>query len=473
MTDAMAMFELAGKQHQFVVSPSRRIAFFGGIRAGKTIGGCLRVLLWAHEFPGIPQLVARATYPQLMSTTLKEMEQIVSKLNGGSLAPGPYLKRYVRSTTGVDALTMYVVSKDPQVLSPIRFAYADNLDVVLGSEYGAAYIDQAEGVREDIVEHIDSRLSWWNSARSREFRNAYGYAPKSTLSLTGNPDPGWVYRWFKEGAKSSQKWEFIEIQTKENVEHLPLGYVEEQTTGKPILWVKRWLEGSWDIRGGQVYPEFDESVHTVEPFRIPEHWPRIIAMDYGWGHPFAVYWGAVDEEGCLYVYREFFDKHLLASAIAEGVKEKSEHDPVKRWDGRIGVVMPSDMWKHDGTGLCAAEEMAQMGLLGTQANRSLEAGLMRVSERLHPVEGRVGLRIFKGTCPELIKGMRLYTMDEATGQPIKKDDDAADALRYLVMAAQGIRASREQTAEPDISFDEYAARTLRDEALYLDKGFGV
>ena len=34
----------------------------------------------------------------------------------------------------------------------------------------------------------------------------------------------------------------------------------------------------------------------VEPMHIEDHWPRIAAIDFGWDHPTAVVWCAIDEK---------------------------------------------------------------------------------------------------------------------------------------------------------------------------------
>lgn len=468
-----APYTLHGKQKQFLLSPSKRLAFFGGIRAGKTIAGDLRVLTIAHEYPGSRILVGRQALTDLLKTTVRELEDIVKSINNGHLEPGPLIIKYNRSTSGTEAMSMQIRSKDPENPSTIVYGYADNLPALLGSEYSAIYFDQVEGIDQDIFIHASSRLSYWNRTRSAEFEQRYGYKPKDFFFVTGNPDPGWVYEFFKLGSEQNG-WDFLEISTKENIENLPEGYLEEQTKGKPELWVKRWLEGSWDIRGGQVYAEFDESIHCCNPFKIPEHWPRFVAMDWGYRHNAAAYWAAVGEDGIIYVYREYSDSKKLASVVAKTLNDMSIGDPCRKWNNQLEVYMPSDMWQHRGqVNHTVADEFAQHGIQGIQANRAVEAGILRIQERLHPVNGDVGLKIFKGYCPKLVRGMKIYSADEATGKPIKKEDDEVDALRYLVMAILDSKAIKliEKKSVDDIMHDHVVAQffshTSKSEKEYL------
>jgi phage terminase large subunit len=43
---------------------------------------------------------------------------------------------------------------------------------------------------------------------------------------------------------------------------------------------KAMLYGNWDVFEGQYFQEFDRQVHVIEPFEIPSHWKRYVAMDY-------------------------------------------------------------------------------------------------------------------------------------------------------------------------------------------------
>lgn len=75
------------------------------------------------------------------------------------------------------------------------------------------------------------------------------------------------------------------------------------------------LYGNWSAYEGQVFEEFreksypdepDNALHVIESFDIPEYWPKIVAMDWGYAPP-AMTWvgyGAVSPDKRLFVYRE-------------------------------------------------------------------------------------------------------------------------------------------------------------------------
>src|SRR5690606_15284041 len=49
---------------------------------------------------------------------------------------------------------------------------------------------------------------------------------------------------------------------------------------------KARTEGIPQLGSGRVFP-IDEDDIKVAPFTIPDHWPQIGAMDFGWDHPSA------------------------------------------------------------------------------------------------------------------------------------------------------------------------------------------
>jgi hypothetical protein len=85
------------------------------------------------------------------------------------------------------------------------------------------------------------------------------------------------------------------------------------------------LYGKWDAFEGQVFDEFrdrlypDEptnAIHVIEPIELPDYWPRIVSIDWGYAPPAMTYviYGAVSPIGRLYVYRE---QHWQKTKISE------------------------------------------------------------------------------------------------------------------------------------------------------------
>ena len=65
-------------------------------------------------------------------------------------------------------------------------------------------------------------------------------------------------------------------------------------------------EGDWGIADGQYFNQWSTSKHVIEPFKIPDGWVKLRAMDFGIAKPFACLWFAVDYDGNMYCYRELY-----------------------------------------------------------------------------------------------------------------------------------------------------------------------
>ena len=79
--------------------------------------------------------------------------------------------------------------------------------------------------------------------------------------------------------------------------------------------------GDWSTYEGQVFGEFrerhyptepDNALHVIDPFVIPKHWPRILAIDWGYTAMCSIGWAAISPEPRVYVYRHqaFYGKKI-------------------------------------------------------------------------------------------------------------------------------------------------------------------
>lgn len=86
--------------------------------------------------------------------------------------------------------------------------------------------------------------------------------------------------------------------------------------GLPEIEKKAKLYGDWNSYEGQVFSEFrvlhlaDEpeyAVHVIDnksgKFVIPNWWPRILCIDWGWDAMTFAIWAAISPEGRVYIYR--------------------------------------------------------------------------------------------------------------------------------------------------------------------------
>ena len=75
---------------------------------------------------------------------------------------------------------------------------------------------------------------------------------------------------------------------------------------------------------GLIFPFAKEDI-MCEPFSIPDHWPRVNGLDFGWVHPFACAFIAIDENtDTIYMYDEYTAIQTPTPVIASAVKKRGD-----------------------------------------------------------------------------------------------------------------------------------------------------
>ena len=106
--------------------------------------------------------------------------------------------------------------------------------------------------------------------------------------------------------------------------------------------------GRPSIGSGLVFPLAEEKV-MVDPLHIEDHWPRIAAIDFGWDHPTAVVWCAIDrEEEMFYVYDCYRASKASPAVHAEMIRTRPHFIPIayphdgnrRRFYGKSGPSRP-------------------------------------------------------------------------------------------------------------------------------------
>lgn len=195
-------------------------------------------------------------------------------------------------------------------------------------------------------------------------------------------------------------------------------------------------------RKDAVLPEFERARHVVEalPFGAgAEGLTWVAGMDFGWRSPTVVVWGAVDEEGVLWIVAErsvsmeTMDRHI--EAVVRGLPEEGRE---RGWPGCSWIgVDPAGMNRHEQTGMSNVGMMRAAGLVVKARRLGLHEGLGLLRARLAPADGGPPRLRVHARCEKLIESLERYHYprdDGESDQPWKGDgfDHAVDALRYVV-----------------------------------------
>lgn len=200
---------------------------------------------------------------------------------------------------------------------------------------------------------------------------------------------------------------------------------EARTKGVPTL-------GS-----GAVFP-VAESMIVIPPMQIPDFWPRINGLDFGWDHPTAASQLAWDKDAdVIYVVRDYRQREAVPAIHAAAVKP---------W-GSYPVAWPHDGLQHDkGSGEQLAGQYRTHGLpmLPERAtfedgSNGVEAGVSEMLERMQT--GR--WKVFS-TCTSWLEEFRLYHRKD--GLIVKEADDVISASRYGYMMRRFASVAKKRVA---------------------------
>ena len=166
-------------------------------------------------------------------------------------------------------------------------------------------------------------------------------------------------------------------------------------------------KGIPSLGSGAIYPiALDEFV--IDPVPLPEHYPKLYAMDVGWNVTAAV-WGAWDQASdVVYLYSEHYRGQAEPAVHASAIKARGEWIP--------GVIDPASKGRTQTDGKQLYKMYRDEGLNLRTADNAVEAGLLEVYQRLST--GR--LKVFN-TLSKFLWEYKLYQRDEK-GRIVKKND---------------------------------------------------
>ncbi len=152
--------------------------------------------------------------------------------------------------------------------------------------------------------------------------------------------------------------------------------------------------------------------------------PVVGGIDWGFNHPFAAVWGHVDQDdvlwltGMRYVRQQTNPVH--SAALPRNI----------RWFADPSQPGTIAEFRNAGHDVIPCVHLSVRGGAGTPRTPVL-AGIDQVTERMRT--GR--LKIVRGACRPLLRELALYHYpeDKTSEEPVKEDDHACDALRYLVV----------------------------------------
>lgn len=183
---------------------------------------------------------------------------------------------------------------------------------------------------------------------------------------------------------------------------------------------------------GLIFP-FSEDDLVVKPMEIPEYWPQIVGIDFGWNHPFAAAKLAWNRDAdVVYVTTEYRIKAQIPTQHADVIKKWGDWPVAWPHDGLNTEKGTGDelRQKYEEAGLNMLREKATnppdfaLGQKEGEGGNSREKSILDMYDRME--NGK--FKVFQ-TCPLLLSEIRMYHRDE-NAKIVDLMDDVISAVRY-------------------------------------------
>ena len=305
------------------------------------------------------------------------------------------------------------------MFSKIRFmAFEQGPDAFMGIRFDYAWLDE-EPPMEILSQIKRSMLS----------------KKKKSIGSTFTPEEG-VTNVVDEYINHMKPHQAVVRATWDDADHMTPEKREEHLSQFPKHEREMRMRGIPFMGSGLIFPEDDDDI-AVERFNIPDHWPRICGIDFGYDHPFAAVWIAWDREtDTLYVYDCWRAAGKIPPVHASAVRQRGSWMP---------VAWPHDGLQHDkGSGIPLADQYRKEGLKllrdkfsnppspgqkEGQGGNGVEVGLFAILTKMETGTFKVFSHL-----TEWFEEKNMYHRKE--GKIEKVRDDLMSATRY---AAQSIR----------------------------------
>lgn len=449
-------FKPIGQQGKFFSSRARNRYLFGSNRSGKSVGGHLELISCAIGYrPWLP----------------KDHPDRIVRLGNGEPIPVPNVGFHLLENLNTSGKQIFLkkmeewlpkewgkVKKNNQGQPvEVRFnngsichVYSQNMDIDALEGPNGHYLSCDEpptqrfwnSLKRGLVDH--DGIAWISATPLKASYFMAELMAKASEDLTG------------------ENHELISLSIHDNRKsrggYLPDRAVDEFIASLPPDEVEARVYGRPKHLAGAVYKEWMPAPpYCVEPFTIPQDWPRLMAIDPAERKPMAAVWIAISPDNKWYIYRDCFDPGLRTTKqFANWVKQQEGWEQTR--DGRwlqtpkcepvaLRLTDTSANKLERSSGYTIAQALRNEGLIFLNANKSdFLGGIDRVRQMLDfdpQYEWSQGpqLVVFSN-CRRVMHEFQNYVWQpesamakkygaDPSDNPLKTNDDCQDCIRYM------------------------------------------
>lgn len=396
-------------QWEFHAAEEKYRAYIGGMGAGKTLANCVEALHMAMSYPGSEGLIGRKTYGELELTTWATLRKIV---------PDALVKSEVCSSQKV-MMELYAPGGKVSIIHGLNLSNWKKITSMNLDWFGVDELTELESV--EVWGQLEGRL-----------RGDVG--PHRGWGSGTPAGHDWVWRLFVKQALPGYR--VVKAKTSQNF-HNPIGYEQGMRRRGSLEWNKRFLDAEFSVWEGQILHAWNEGVHVIPRFPIPDHWPRFLAIDPGMADPTAALMFATDENGFIFVTDEFYQTGLTIDEQAAGIL-RMVGDVRLEW----AVIDPAVRVRVETTGKTRLQMYRDAGLPVMEANNAVDDSIAWIQKALHvdpnrrhPLTGKLGapgVFVF-ANCGHLREEIPGWVWSKNGKKPKDGNDHAIAAWRYGMM----------------------------------------
>lgn len=426
-------FQPYGAAADFWMCKAHESILSGPAETGKTRSALELVNLLLWKYPGAQGAMIRKQYADMPGSCIQTWEK---KVLGDTLSDAGPITKY-----GGEKPQFYTYPNG----SRLWIGGLDKPGKTLSSERDFFYINQTE----------ELELEDWETILTRATGRA-GNMPYTRVM--GDCNPGSQSHWILEREREN-KLKLYHSRHEDNPTLFDPQTGEMTKQGEISLAIldglsgvryQRLRLGKWVSAEGQIYTDYSQGIHLIDPFTIPADWRRFRCIDFGLSHPFVCGWWVVDGDGRLYLYRQIYMTGRTVATHSKQIKELSEGEHIEQ-----------TVCDHD------AEDrltLAENGIPNIAALKDVSRGIGKVQDRLkNKIDGKPRLFIFRNSLVEIDQSLKDTKKPYATEQefdsyiwadtqkeqPVKKDDHGMDMTRYAVMYTDNYSDSMSELPQDD------------------------
>ena len=211
--------------------------------------------------------------------------------------------------------------------------------------------------------------------------------------------------------------------------------------------------GRPSIGSGLIFPVDEEKI-IIDPIEIKDHWPRIAAIDFGWDHPTAVVWCAVDrDEDVFYVYDCHRESKASPAIHAQTIRSRPHFIPIAYpHDGNrrdsMGNPGLADQYRNLGCNFLLEHFSNPPALGNNKGSNSIEEGLMAMLQSMEAGN----FKVFS-TLSNWFEEFRMY--HRKGGKVVPFRDDLMSATRYAFQSQRFAVSGSDPAWTQDITYKNY------------------